>query len=91
MVDVNVPVPLEAQFNDLKKLVPGVCNGISSRRDETCGFQPDEPACQLARLNYRFDVKGHQPFACGYGPRNRDCSDARRRFLERIFDYEANY
>ncbi len=59
----------------LADLVPGV-----GTVNPTCGFQPHEPACQLALLNYRPELAGVQPLACGFGVDNLDCFKARANY-----------
>ena len=66
------------QRNDnLSELCPGV-----GQPDTTCGFEPGEAACQLARLNYR-PSEMTQQYACGYAVKKLDCSQARRRYSEK--------
>ena len=74
------------RHDDLNKL----CPGIDTVGGKTCGFEPGEAACQLARLNFRpelfvddISASVAQPYACGFGTGNRDCWKARRRFSEK--------
>ena len=63
--------------DNLKKLCPGIGTLVPA----VCGFTPGEAACQLCRMNYKPGIE-FQPYACNFGPRSRDCSQARHRFSD---------